>query len=127
MPLTTPTRRRPRRPRATRIGALVAAAALSVALAPAALASGGTRTATHSERSAILKVLKANDGSTSGVTGVYVSRSNSALAIVCERSPEGGPEAYVFTRSGSHWRLSAFGRARHAGNSTDRSLETVCH
>lgn len=111
-----------------RLGAIaLAAAAVLPVLASTAQAGSPARPASRSERSAILKVLAAEDGSTSGVTGVYVSRSNSNLALACERTPERRLEAYVFTRSRGRWHLSAYGPARRAGNATDRSLEAACH
>src|ERR1039458_8856397 len=98
----------------------VAIAVIVLASTPAASAVAGSsaaRAATKSERAAIMKSFTANDGNSSAVDGVYVSRSNSSLAVVCERTPEAGVEAHVFGRTRSSWRYLAGGSAGHAGNS----------
>jgi hypothetical protein len=105
----------------------LAVIALTLALAASALAgSSSARPATRSERSAIMKSFTANDGSSSGVHGVYVSRSNSNLAVVCVRTPEAGVQAFVFGRVQRSWRYVTSGFAGHAGNSADRRLERAC-
>ncbi len=68
----------------------------------------------------------ANDGSSSEVHGVYVSRSNSSLAVVCVRTPEAGIQAYVFGHARRSWRYLTSGSVGHAGNSADRRLEGAC-
>ncbi len=94
--------------------------------ASALAASSSARPATRAERAAIMKSFAANDGNSSAVDGVYVSRSNSSLAVVCERTPEAGPRAYVFGRARSSWRYLAGGAPGHAGNSADQRLERAC-
>ncbi len=99
------------------------------ALVPAAsaLASNSyARPANRAERSAIMAAFTANDGSSSEVHGVYVSRTNSRLAVVCVRTPEAGPEAYIFHQVQRSWRYAASGPVGRAGNSTDRRLEQAC-
>jgi len=67
----------------------------------------------------------ANDGSSSEVHGVYVSQSNSSLAVVCVRTPEAGTQAYVFRHARS-WRYVTSGPVGRAGNPADRRLEQAC-
>ncbi|HMD56573.1 MAG TPA: hypothetical protein VKG82_03785 [Solirubrobacteraceae bacterium] len=115
----------PRRARVSTISAIVAALALSLA-GGALAASTSARPPTKSERAAILKAFAANDANSSSVRGVYVSRSNANLAVVCERTPEAGSRAYVFGRSHGSWRYLVSGAPGGAGNSADRRLERAC-
>lgn len=104
------------------------AIALVVTAPGVALAGGSSaRPAIKSERSAILGALKANDGSTAGVQGVYVSRSDSSLAVVCVRTPDAGLRAFVFHHVGHAWRYLTSGPPGAAGSPTDRHLERACH
>jgi anti-sigma-K factor RskA len=106
----------------------IAAIALAVAAANVALAGGSVaRPAIRSERSAILAALEANDGSSAGVRGVYVSRSDSSLAVVCVRTPDAGLRAFVFHHTAHAWRYLTSGSPGAAGSSTDRHLERACH
>lgn len=68
----------------------------------------------------------AGDGSASEVHGVYVSRSNSNLAVVCVRTPEAGTQALVFGHARRSWRYLTSGRVGKVGNSADRQLERAC-
>jgi hypothetical protein len=68
----------------------------------------------------------ANDGSSSEVHGVYVSRSNASLAVVCVRTPEAGTQAFVFGHVQRSWRYVTSGSVGRAGNSADRRLEGAC-
>lgn len=107
--------------------AALTAGAIATAFAADALASGSlARPATKSERAAIVKSFIANDGSATGVDGVYVSRSNAGLAVVCQRTPEAGVKAYVFGHSHSSWHYLAGGSPGRAGSSADRRLERAC-
>jgi hypothetical protein len=104
-------------------------AVVVMALMPASSAlatSSSARPATKSERSAIMAAFTANDGSSSGVNGVYVSRSNSSLAVVCVRTPEAGEQAFVFHRAQRSWRYVTSGSVGRAGSLTDRRLEQAC-
>jgi hypothetical protein len=106
----------------------IAAIALAVTAASVALAGGSyARPAIRSERSAIVAALKANDGSSAGVQGVYVSRSDSSLAVVCVRTPDAGLRAFVFHHTGHAWRYLTSGPPGAAGSPTDRHLERACH
>ncbi|HEV3035785.1 MAG TPA: hypothetical protein VGX72_13460 [Solirubrobacteraceae bacterium] len=92
-----------------------------------ALAAGsGARPASRSERTAIVAAFTANDGNSSEVHGVYVSRSNSSLAVVCAHTPEAGTRAFVFGHSQRSWRYVTSGPVGRAGNSADRRLEQAC-
>jgi hypothetical protein len=107
--------------------AALAASALATAFAGDAMAGGSlARPATKSERAAIMKSFVANDGSISGVDGVYVSRANTSLAVVCQRTPEAGVRAYVFGRTHSSWHYLTSGSPGRAGSPTDRRLERAC-
>ena len=88
--------------------------------------SSSARPATRSERAAIMKSFSANDGNARVVHGVYVARSNSSLAVVCERTPEAGIETYVFGHTHGSWRYLVGGHPGSAGNSVDRRLERAC-
>lgn len=107
------------------LGLLVAILALAPA-ASAPAASSYARPATRSERAAIMAVFTANDGSSSEVHGVYVSRSNSSVAAVCVRTPEAGSQAYVFHHAKGAWRYVTSGPVGRTGSSTDRRLEQAC-
>jgi phosphoglucomutase len=107
---------------------------LAVGLALAALtpvasslaAGAAAKPAAGATRSAVLKAFAAADGNASEVKGIYVSRSNAALAVVCEKTPEAGYRAYVFAGAHGSWRLSALGVPGRAGNSSDRQVERAC-
>jgi len=73
-----------------------------------------------------MKVYVANDGGSSGVRGVFVSRSNSGLAVVCVHTPEAGIRSFVFARSHGSWRYVTSGAVGRVGNSADRQLERAC-
>ena len=108
---------------------LVAPVVMALALMPASSAlatNSSARPATKSERSAIMASFTANDGSSSEVHGVYVSRSNSSLAVVCVRTPEAGTRAFVFRHASRSWRYVTSGSAGSAGSSADRLLERAC-
>jgi hypothetical protein len=99
------------------------------ALTPVAsgLAAGSaSKPAAGATRSAVLKAFSAADGNASEVRGVYLSRSNAALAAVCEKTPEAGYRAYVFAHVHGSWRLTVLGVPGRAGNAADRQLERAC-
>jgi hypothetical protein len=106
--------------------ALPALALALAMLAPAAYGASVARPATRSEHAALVAAFGSQDGNTSEIRSIYVSRSNSALAVVCVRTPEGGPEAAVFHRTGRSWRLRSSGRPGSTGSATERRLELVC-
>jgi hypothetical protein len=103
--------------------------ALAVVCSPvvaSASSSADARSATHSERAAILSAYAREDGNPSRVHGVYVSRANASLAVACARTPEAGTLAYIFARSHGRWRYATSGKPGHAGNAADRRLELAC-
>lgn len=102
---------------------------MATALLPASSAlasSSSARPATKSERTAIMAAFTANDGNSSEVRSVYVSRSNSSLAVVCVRTPEAGSRAFVFRHSQRAWRYVTSGPVGRAGNTAERRLEQAC-
>jgi len=104
--------------------AIIVMAAMPVSSALAT--SSSARPATRSERSAIAAAFTANDGSSSEVHGVYVSRSNTRLAVVCVRTPEAGSQAFVFRHVQRSWRYVTSGSVGRAGSLADRRLEQAC-
>jgi hypothetical protein len=106
--------------------AVITGVVLAATFLASAFASSNARPATRSERSAIVSAFTANDGNSSEVRGVYVSRSNSRLAVVCARTPEAGTQAFVFDHVQRSWRYVTSGRVGRAGNAFDRSLEQAC-
>lgn len=106
------------------ISALIAIAVTPVA---AALATGSfARPATKSERAAIMTSFVASDGNSSEVHGVYVSKANSSLGVVCVRTPEIGSRAFVFRRVHRSWRYVTSGSPGRSGNTADRRIELAC-
>jgi hypothetical protein len=73
-----------------------------------------------------MAVFTVNDGSSSEVRGVFLSRSSSSLAVVCVRTPEAGPQAFVFRRAQRSWRYVTSGSLGRAGSVADRRLERAC-
>lgn len=107
--------------------AAVAVTALALVTTASAVASSGPwYPAKGTQRSAIMKSLTANDGSSAQVRGVYVSSSNSSLAVVCIRTPEAGIQAFVLNHVGHSWRYATSGAVGRAGNAADRRLEHAC-
>lgn len=108
------------------VTALAVAAFYAPVVVWASSSAADARSATRSERAAVLSVYAREDGNASRVRGVYVSRANSSLAVACARTPEAGTLAYVFARSHGHWRYATSGRPGHAGNTAERRLELAC-
>jgi hypothetical protein len=102
-----------------------AVAMAALAATPAALASSTVRSVSRSDRSGLIRALVREDGTSRGVTGVYVSRSHSGLGVVCQRTPDGGKVSYVFKRAGRSWSYltSSRGSTRSA---LYRQLEHAC-
>jgi hypothetical protein len=110
-----------------RLTAVVLAVVLcGASVALASLSSANARSATRSERAGLVSTFAKEDGNASEIRGVYVDRSNSALAVVCARTPEAGIFAYVFARSHGRWRYATSGRPGHSGSSRQRRLERAC-
>jgi hypothetical protein len=113
--------------RLLRRSAIVVIALVTTAASVAFADSSYARPATRPERSAVVAALRANDGSSAGVQGVYVSRSDSSLAVVCVRTPDAGLRAFVFHHTGHAWRYLTSGSPGAAGSPTDTHLERACH
>ena len=108
-------------------GGAIAASALALAIAAtAALASSPARPATHSEHSALVSAFAKQDGNPSEIRSVQISRANSSIAVVCVKTPEGGPQDAVFHRYGRSWKLTSSGRPGTTGSASERRLEHVC-
>lgn len=89
-------------------------------------AGSNARPATSSERAAIVAAFRASDGNAAQVRGVYVSRSNATLAVVCARTPEAGTRAYLFRRGGRAWHYLTGGPVGKAGSPAERALKRAC-
>ncbi len=107
-------------------GALLFTVLALVLLAQAAYAASVARPATRAERAALVAAFASQDGNTAEIRSIQISRSNSTLAVVCVRTPEAGPEAALFRRSGRSWRLHSSGRPGTSGSSAERRLELAC-
>jgi hypothetical protein len=104
-------------------GAIAVTVTVLVQIPNAPATGSAVRAATKSERSAIMAAFTANDGNSAEVRGVYVSRSNSSLAVVCVRTPEAGSQAFVFRHTKRSWSYVTSGSVGRAGSSADRRLE----
>jgi hypothetical protein len=107
---------------------LFTSAAVIAALAAtpaAALASSVVRSVSRSDRSGLIRALVREDGTSRGVTGVYISRSHSGLGVVCQRTPDGGKVSYVFKRGGRSWSYLTSSRAS-TRSALYRQLEHAC-
>lgn len=107
-------------------GALAVIVMAPILASNALASSSSARPATRSERSAITAVFTANDGSSSEVHGVYLSRLSSGVAVVCVRTPEAGSQAFVFRHAQRSWRYVTSGSVGRAGSVADRRLERAC-
>jgi hypothetical protein len=108
------------------VAALVTASVGVTSNSSASVGAANARPATRSEHQALAAVFGREDGNPSEIRGVYLSRSDATLAVVCARTPEAGTYAYVFTRSHGHWSYATAGRPGHAGSSRQRQLEHAC-
>jgi hypothetical protein len=113
---------------AVTLAVLLTLLAGSVSRASTARATGSARArpASGSERAAIVAAFTASDGNASQVHGVFVSRSNPSLAVVCARTPEAGARSYVFGHSRHAWRYVTGGPVGRTGSSSERALERAC-
>ncbi|MEA2298694.1 MAG: hypothetical protein QOF77_1630 [Solirubrobacteraceae bacterium] len=103
------------------------ATALAVLAAPAcALAASTVRPAGKTDRAALVRALVRQDGTSAGVTGVSISRSHPSLAVVCQRTPDGGRVAYLFKRRGHAWSYLTDSRSAAPRSALERGLERAC-
>ncbi len=105
--------------------ALAAAALLSLGSA-SAVAATGVRAPSRAARAAILRAMVRADGSTAGVTAVYLASADHRLAGVCQRTPDAGNVAFLFRASGRSWRFVLESAAANAHVRAERTLERAC-
>jgi hypothetical protein len=84
------------------------------------------RRAGPTDRAALIRALVRQDGTSAGVTGVYVSQSRSRLAVVCQRTPDGGKVAYLFKRAGRSWSYVTDSHSHSPRSSLEAALERAC-
>lgn len=63
------------------------------------------------------------DGSTTGITGVFVAGGQGA---VCRLTPDAGRERTLFTHARGRWRYAFTTTAKARGTVTQRALERAC-
>jgi hypothetical protein len=106
------------------LGVLGVSLAVGVGLAPAAVS--GVHAPTHAQRSALLRALVKQDGSTSGVKAVYVANADHRLAAVCRSTPDAGRVAFLFRASGRSWRYVLSSASANASSPPEATLERAC-
>jgi hypothetical protein len=110
--------------RTARLAVLAAVAAITFIAASGALAAGGVTPAHGSTRSALVRAFTAQDGTSQGISGVYVSRS---AGIVCQRTPDAGRVRFLFRHTGGSWHFVFSTHGVAQGTATQRGLERACH
>ncbi|HWE09220.1 MAG TPA: hypothetical protein VG325_07690 [Solirubrobacteraceae bacterium] len=105
---------------------IAATAATTLLFAAAALAAGAVTPARGSTRSSLVHAFVVQDGTSVGISGVYVGGSKPVLGVVCQRTPDRGTVRFLFSRSGRSWRylFSTGGSGR--GSAVQRRLEHAC-
>jgi hypothetical protein len=109
---------------ATRLTAIAAIAALTSLPASGALAAGGVTPARGSTRSALVHAFTAQDGTSRGISGVYVSGS---AGILCQRTPDAGLVRFLFRHASGSWHFTFSSHGTARGTATQRRLERACH
>lgn len=112
------------RRRSTRLVAVAAAAAVTSLSAPAALAAGSVTLARGQIRSALVRAFTAQDGTSQGISGVYVSGS---AGIVCQRTPDAGLVRFVFRHASGSWKFAFSSHGTAHGTAIQRRLARACH
>ena len=107
-----------------RVAAVAVVAAVSALLPSGALAAGGVASARGSTRSALINAFAAQDGTSQGISGVYVSGS---AGIVCQRTADAGLVRFLFRHAGRSWHFVFSSRRTAQGTATQRRLERACH
>lgn len=105
--------------------AVVAAGLLGLGSATA-VAVSGVRAPSRAVRAAILRAMVSADGTTAGVTAVYLATADRRLAGVCQRTPDAGKVAFLFRASGRSWRFVLESGAVNAHVRAERTLERAC-
>jgi hypothetical protein len=111
------------RRRTTSAAALVVAAAITFSAASGALAAGRVTPARGPTRSALVRAFIAQDGTSRGVSGVYVLGS---AGIVCQRTPDAGLVRFLFRHTDGSWKFAFSDRGTVRGTGTQRQLERAC-
>ncbi len=107
--------------------AALAAVGFSGLAADSALGGSLVSAAHGSTRSALVAAFAAADGSSAGVSSVYVLRRHKSLGVVCDHTVDAGTVAFVFRHSGRGWRYVTRGtRKSPSGSSNARGLERAC-
>ncbi len=113
-----------------RLPAAAAIVGLAAALAAGASGAAGAVTGVHAptsaQRAGILRALVKQDGTTAGVTSVYLANADHRLAGVCQRTPDAGKVAFLFRASGKSWRYVLNSQAANASNRAELTLERAC-
>jgi hypothetical protein len=108
------------------VGLVGLALGLALAASGAAGAVSGVHAPTRAQRAAILRALVKQDGTTAGVTSVYLANADHRLAGVCQRTPDAGKVAFLFRASGRSWRYVLNSQAPNASNRARLTLERAC-
>ncbi|MGA9859203.1 MAG: hypothetical protein WBQ18_15165 [Solirubrobacteraceae bacterium] len=104
---------------------LIAIAAVFCLLAfGGAVAAASVSPAHGSTRSALIHAFTVQDGSSQGISGVYVSGS---AGIVCQRTPDAGLVRFLFRHAGRSWHFAFSSHGTAQGTATQRRLERACH
>jgi hypothetical protein len=109
---------------AARLVVIAAVVAITVITASGALAAGRVTPARGSARSALVRAFTAQDGTSRGISGVYVSGS---AGIVCQRTPDAGLVRFLFGHARGAWRFAFLSHGTARGTATQRRLERACH
>jgi hypothetical protein len=112
------------RRRTARLVAVAAAAAVICLSASAALAAGRVTPARGSIRSALVHAFIAQDGTSQGINGVYVSGS---AGIVCQHTPDAGLVRFVFRHVSGSWKFAFSSHGTAHGTAIQRRLARACH
>jgi hypothetical protein len=110
--------------RRARLAVRAAVAASMFIPASGALAAGGVTPAHGPTRSGLVHAFTAQDGTSQGISGVYVSGS---AGIVCQRTPDAGLVRFLFRHKGGSWRFAFSTHGAAQGTATQRRLERACH
>ena len=98
----------------------------ALAASGAAGAVSGVHAPTRAQRAAILRALVKQDGTTAGVSSVYLADADHRLAGVCQRTPDAGRVAFLFRASGRSWRYVLNSQSANAPNRAELTLERAC-
>jgi hypothetical protein len=103
---------------------VAAVTAVTSVHAAAALAAGSVTPARGPTRSALVHAFTAQDGTSQGISGVYVSGS---AGIVCQRTPDAGLVRFLFRHASGAWKFAFSSHGTAHGTATQRRLARACH